>query len=253
MEAVPREEGMHRRAGNPPHLFGAFPAGRRRRVVLLAALSLWALVAVSARAQPLPGMLPRRSLPPQVRPTPGRLKVGYWVEYAVRNHEQGQSFRWRVAIVGREGRNRLWWEHLLRFGRTRAIIVKLLVADSTTSKARVLDAIWKPLGHQALRVPVSQGKGLMDLYVPKVRGRAQDRGTELVRVAGGSFRAHRYDVVDNRGRRISFWNSRSVPIFGLVKLLSPALRMELTGYGTSATTMIHEKPGKWPFGPARGR
>ncbi len=219
--------------------------------------ALWAaslcaafLVPIPGRAQsnlPLPGMLPRRQIPTQLKPLAGKTKNGYWAEYAVRRFATGQAMRWRIAMVGRVGRHKEWWEHVIRWGRLRSLVIKVLLQNPSSKNAKVLKAIMQPGGRQAIEIPLSKTAKLLDLYMPILHQKATDLGIETIQVAAGTFKVHHYVLTDRRGKKTHYWTSPRIPIYGMVKLLSPSMRMELTGYGTDAMSQIRGKIGRWPF------
>ena len=219
-------------------------------LLLACGLAVLSLQPARVRAQsnpPLPGMLPRRQIPAQLKPLAKKAKTGHWAEYAVRRFTTGQAMRWRIAMVGRAGRHKEWWEHVMRWGRMRSLVIKVLLENPSSKHPKVLKAIMQPGGQQAIAVPLSKSAKLVDLYMPILNRKAADLGTETIQVAAGRFAAHHYMVTDRRGKKTHFWTSNKVPIYGLVKLLSPSMRMELTGYGTDAVSQIRGKVGKWPF------
>ena len=224
------------------------------RLVPLAGLVFAVTVVMAAAAAPavlagppLPGMLPQRQIPSQLKASAKNTKVGGWAEYAVSNRRTGQVFRWKMALVGQPTQTTQWWEHVLRWGRLKTLIIKVLVRNPSSRHAKVIKAIWKPGGHQALLLPLRKGAKLMDIYLPIPHGKATLAGKGPVTVAAGRFQTDHYIVRDRLGRKTHFWVNSKIPIFGLVKLDSPSLRLELLGSGHSAITQIHEKPGKWPF------
>jgi len=191
--------------------------------------------------------LPKKTLPVELKRVTAKTKVGSWVEYSARNKDKGQRFTWRISLVGKEGKNKTWWEYYLRWGRMRSVIIKVLVKSTKHDPKKVVKMIWKPAGHQAVLLPVKKGKKMMDLYTPQFKGKLKKTGMQKLTVLGGTFRTKHYTAKDRRGRPLKFWVSDAVPVIGLVKLLSPHMRLELIKYGQNAKTMITEKPGKLPF------
>ena len=129
----------------------------------------------------------------------------------------------------------------------RSVIIKVQVKSTKHDPKKVVKMIWKPAGHQAVLLPVKKGKEMMDLYTPRFSGKLSKKGTQKLTVVGGTFKTKHYTAKDRRGRTLKFWVSDAVPVIGLVKLLSPHMRLELIKYGQNAKTMITEKPGKLPF------
>ncbi len=219
-------------------------------LAVVALVSAFWIDGPTGRAQsspPLPGMLPKKQIPAQLQPLTSKTKPGYWAEYAVRRFSTGQALSWRIAMVGRAGRHKQWWEHVMRWGRMRSLVLKVLLLHPERKDAKVLKAIMQPGGQQAIQVPISKTAHMVDLYIPAMHQKARDLGEETIQVKAGRFRARHFVLTDRRGRKTHFWTSDKVPIYGLVKLLSPAMRMELTGHGTDAVSQIRGKVGRWPF------
>ncbi len=222
-----------------------------RSAVLLAVLS--APVALlpagrSAKARDhLPGLLPRQVFPDELKHVTAETKVGSWVEYAARDNVRKSRFTWRIALVGKEGKNRKWWEYHIRWDRLRSVVIKTLIESTDHDPAKVIKMIWKPAGHQAVYLPVEKGRKMMDLYTPRFKGGVKNVGTSPHTVAAGTFESTRYTAKDRTGRSIQFWVSDSVPIIGLVRMISPGMNMELIKHGSNAKSMITEEPGKLPF------
>lgn len=195
----------------------------------------------------LPGMLPKKVFPMELKEVTAKTKVGSWVEYSTRDVDRKQRFTWRIALVGEEGKNKKWWEYRLTWGRLRSVIIKVLIESTKHDPAKVKKMIWKPAGHQAVYLPVEKGKKMMELYSPRFKGKVKKVSTGPLTVAGGTFKSDHFKAKDRQGRKIQFWVSEGVPVIGLVKLLSPGMRLELVKYGQNAKSMITEKPGKLPF------
>lgn len=202
---------------------------------------------IALARNPLPGLLPKKSLPVELKRVTAKTKVGSWVEYAARNKAKGQRFTWRISLLKKEGKNKQWWEYFLRWGRMRSVVIKILVKSTKHDPTKIVKMIWKPAGHQAILLPIKTGKKMMDIYTPRFKGRVTKAGTGPLTVVAGTFRAKHYSAKDRQGKKLQFWVSDAVPVLGLVKLLSPQMRLELIKYGQNAKTMITEKPGKLPF------
>jgi hypothetical protein len=192
-------------------------------------------------------LLPKGNLPVELKQVTAKTRIGSWLEYSVRNKEKKQKFRWKIALVGKKDDLHYWWEHTLRWGRLRSIVIKLLVQGKKHDPQKVVRMIWQPAGHQAVEIPVKKGKKMMQLYTPVPRGKAKRMGVGPLHVVAGKFFTNKYVYTHRDGKKTRFWTSGSVPLLGLVKLLSPGLRMELIAYGQNAKSQITGKPGKLPI------
>jgi hypothetical protein len=216
-----------------------------------AALALWALTLAGSMgpalaSDPLPGLMPKGELPDALKKVTARTKVGSWVEYSVWQKRVKQRYRWKMALVGKEGKNKYWWEYQIQWGRLRSLVIKILLRGPMHDPKKLVRAIWKPGGHQAVEIPVRKGKKLVDLYALRPRGKGKLVGKRALQVAAGRFATMYFVSKNRRGQMVHFWTSKSVPIMGLVKLASPSIRLELIGYGSRARSMIRGKPGRWP-------
>ena len=212
---------------------------------VFAALLFWGGAAHGR--DPLPGMLPKKDLPVELKTVTTKTKVGAWVEYSMHNRAVGKKFRWRIALVGKKAKNQYWWEYTMRWGRLRSVIIKTLVKGKKHDPRKILRMIWKPGGHQAVEIPVKKGKKLIDFYRPTRKTKSKRVGSVALKVVAGTFQADKYVYNPPREQKSVFWTSKTVPLLGLVKLLSPDMRMELISYGYNARPQITEKPGKLPF------
>lgn len=223
----------------------------KRLVVLFVLLGFSVTILFTSRPtearNTLPGMLPKKVFPMELKEVTAKTKVGSWVEYSTKDIDKKQRFTWRIALVGKEGKNKKWWEYVLTWGRLRSVIIKVLIESTKHDPAKVKKMIWKPAGHQAVYLPVEKGKKMMELYSPRFKGKVKKVSTGPLTVVGGTFKSDHFKAKDRRGRKIQFWVSEGVPVIGLVKLLSPGMRLELVKYGQNAKSMITEKPGKLPF------
>jgi hypothetical protein len=219
----------------------AVAAGAAFTCVMLGAL------AVAHGRDPLPGMLPKKDLPVELKAVTAKTKVGSWVEYSVHNRTHGKKFRWRIALVGKKSKNQYWWEYTLRWGRLHSVILRVLYKGKKHDPKKIQRMIWKPGGHQAVEVPVKKGKKFVDFYHPAARTKSKRVGRVAIKVVGGAFQAEKYVYKPKQGKKSVFWTSKAVPILGLVKLLSPEFRLELIAYGQNARPQVTEKPGKLPF------
>lgn len=199
-----------------------------------------------ARADdPLPGMMPKEQIPDTLKNVTAKTDVGSWVEYSIRQEGSKMGYRWRIALVGKEGKGLYWWEYLFRWGRLRSLVVKVLMEGKKHDPTNFKRVIWKPGGHQAIELPMKKGIKLLQFY-SRSKYKTKLMGSRMLVVAAGKFAAKYYISESRQRTKIHFWTNEGVPIMGLVKFLSPTMRMELIGFGSRAKSMITGKPGRLP-------
>lgn len=214
-------------------------------VVTIGSLAL-PMAAPPARAgDPLPGRMPGVQLPPRLQKPVGKLRVGSWVEFSVRDVTKGRRFRLHWAMVGKTGRS-YWWELTIREARKPRMRIKTLIQGTVTKPSHIKRVIIQFGTSQPLELPLKSGQKLMNVYLRKRRGaRMKDHGAVKLKVAAGTFQTRHYSWKDSSGQTVHEWISKKAGIWGLVRFRSPGFHMELIGQGRGARTQIRGIPAKW--------
>ncbi len=220
----------------------------RRTLISCAAVAVVALPlgTTPARADdPLPGRMPGMQLPPRLQKPMGKVSVGSWVEFSVKDNVKRRRFRLHWALVGKTGRS-YWWELTFREARKPMMRIKTLIQGTVTKPNRIKRVIVQSGTSQALELPMKSGQKLMNVYLRKRRGaRMKDHGAVTLKVAAGTFATRHYSWKDTAGQTVHEWISRKAGIWGLVRFHSPRFQMELIGQGRGARSRIRGIPAKW--------
>lgn len=200
----------------------------------------------TARAgDPLPGRMPGMQLPPRLQKPVGKITVGSWVEFSVRDIPKRRRFRLHWALVGKTGRS-FWWELTFRVARKPVMRIKTLIKGTITKPSHIKRVIVQSGNTRPLELPLKSGQKLMNVYLRKRRGATmKDHGVVKLKVAAGHFKTRHYSWKDASGQIVHEWISRKAGIWGLVRFSSPRFQMELIGQGRSARSRIRGIPAKW--------
>jgi len=220
----------------------------RRIPILLATLGWLALplaVPPAWAVDPLPGRMPGLQLPPRLQKPTGKVRVGSWVEFSVRDITKQRRFRLHWALVGKTRRS-YWWELTFRQARKPIMRIKTLIPGPLKKPGRIKRVIIQTGTSQPLELPVKSGQKLMNVYLRRRRGaRMKDHGTVQMKVAAGTFLTRHYSWQDATGQTVHEWISDKAGIWGLVRFTSSRFAMELIGQGHSARSRIRGIPAKW--------
>lgn len=178
---------------------------------------------------------------------------GAWAAYSLSGANSLGISQLYLAVVGQdslEGKLHFWyeWTTVVR-GDTQS--VKLLVSADSVFSLKARRMIVKQAGRQAVELPF----GGLDLEAlmgqqsalgidpedlasavekaGKTGRKVEDLGSEARTVAGRRLEARRLRVTEKDGREVGLWLSPRVPFFSLVRLESPGLEVDLTGWGTA--------------------
>lgn len=212
-------------------------------VVIARKVGLWCCIGLvalfpgrSATAEPGP------NLPPLLT-AEGAAKPGTWVRYSVYNRRSRQVSSMRIAALEREGKGQ-WVEISVTDHNRRTLVFKTLLSGSMARPKGVIRTIVQPPGHQPVEVPTDQAR----LKLPRMTHRpdpdAKRVGSGKVKVAAGTFTATHYRKRSKKGEVTELWSSTEVPTWPMVKAVTPAVVLELAGYGKGARSQIRGKPGK---------
>ena len=166
--------------------------------------------------------------------------VGGWSEYQVTTKGE-QPSKMKVAIVGKEG-DAYWYETVMEGGREGRTIMKMLVSGNPEDQKNIKRMIVKQGNEPAMEMPVQ-----MMGQAPKAqesRGKVIDKGTETIKVPGGTFKTQHTQYQDAEGV-VDTWVYKDVSPYGMIKSQSKDHEMVLIGYGTGAKTQITETPQKF--------
>lgn len=220
----------------------------RRTVISLVTIGSLALPLASPSAQagdPLPGRMPGVQLPPRLQKPMGKIRVGSWVEFSVRDVTKRRRFRLHWALVGKVGRS-YWWELTFREARKPVTRIKTLIKGTVTKPGHIKRIIVQTGNTQPLELPMKSGQKLMKVYLRKRRGVAiKDHGAVSLKTAAGTFQTRHHSWKDTSGQTVHEWISRKAGIWGLVRFRTPRFEMVLIGQGSGARSRIRGIPAKW--------
>ena len=199
--------------------------------------------AASAYAQMGMGMRP-----PQI---PGEFKpvVGSGVQYKMTTKQGDMDMAY--AVVGKEtveGADGYWLEMRMLGGKGAGTITKMLMVMSGSQPGPKRMIVWVPP-----RPPMEMPMNMMGMArgmaqnAPKSGGGAKDLGqvvgTETITVPAGTFETTHYRSAQGG----DIWVSSKVSPYGIVKMTSPDMSMELEKVLTNETSQIKGEPQKMEF------
>ena len=165
-------------------------------------------------------------------------KPGAWAEYLIRASGKG-DLRVRATALPAAGEGRYWLELATASETGIASAARLLLHGTDFSAGGVERAILMLAGQQPIEVPpeyVGRGEARS-----AANAQVKKLGTERVRVPAGEISAERLRV---SGVRV--WRSASVPLWGLVKAVSPRESIELVASGITGGHSVF--PPGWDQG-----
>jgi hypothetical protein len=208
-----------------------------RRSTLLTIIALCA-VSGGATAQ----VMPSRLLPPL--PTSVRApEPGTWVRYSLFYKRTRQLLQIRMALLGREG-DASWFEVSITDDQRRTMVYKTLLKGPLHAPTRIVRALVQPPGQRALLLPSSVGDQPLPRFhrSPGKRGKRVARAVK-VKVPAGTFTAAHYRKGSGK-QATEIWMTSRLKGWPVVKVVSPALVMELSAHGGNARSQIRGKPIK---------
>ena len=183
------------------------------------------------------------TLLPSLQTAKGGVKPGTWVRYTLFNRRTGEVSSMRIAALERTKTGQ-WVEIGITDSRRRTLVFKTLLRGSLARPTGVLKTIVQPPGHQPVEVPTEQAK----LKLPTMSSRpdpdARLVGRGKVKVAAGTFTATHHRKRDKNGVVTEIWSTTEVPGWPMIKARTPAVVLELAGFGKGARSRIRGKPGK---------
>jgi hypothetical protein len=163
---------------------------------------------------------------------------GAWAEYLIRAKDKG-NVRLRATVLPATGEGRYWLELATASDAGLASAARLLLRGRDFSLDAVERLLLLVAGQQPLEVPREELARATGARGTKA---AVDRvGAERVRVPAGEFTA---DVL--RVSKTRVWRSGAVPLWGLVKAVSPQQSIELVSSGRSGGRSVF--PPGWDQG-----
>jgi hypothetical protein len=208
--------------------------------------TIWIVVG-TALILALPAWAQRGQRAPQI---PGLFKpvVGSGAQYQVTS-KKDQKALWSYAVVGKEtvqGAEGYWLEMRMESGGRGEMIMKYLVVTSE-GKPDFKRMIMQTEGQPPMEMPM---EGMMAGMMKQGRespaadsGLGEKVGTEMVTVPAGTFLCEHYRKSEAKGTA-DLWIASSVSPYGLVKMTSPDMSLELTKQLTNETSHIKGEPQK---------
>jgi len=209
---------------------------------------------LSAAAWAQMGRMGMGMRPPNI---PGEFKpvVGSGAQYKM-SGKQG-DMDWAYAVVGKEsvdGAEGYWMEMRLLGGKGAGAIMKQLMVISGSQPG-----IKRMIMQMPPRPPMELPIGMMGMMGGMARNAPESHagggphelgevvGTETITVPAGTFETQHYRRQDGTGTS-DVWVSTKVSPYGLVKMTSPEMSMELEKVLSNETSQIKGEPQKMGMG-----
>jgi hypothetical protein len=177
-------------------------------------------------------------------------EVGYWAAFNLEGEAAADVSSLRFALIEREGESNPNWYEFHAETNQGPVTIQMDVPSWPFEPADVAGMILKAPGQPAMRMPkemiammqAQMGDNPM-VDVAERCAEAEGIGSETIEVPAGSFST--FHIRDDT-EQADVWISPDVP-FGVVKISMPdGGMMQLTGFGTDATSGITEEPQTMP-------
>ena len=219
---------------------------------IAAVASIVVFMLTSQAATPFPG---GNGLAEIFANTPFKPKIGDWAAYKIVTPTETSAMR--LAVVSNEdaGDGGSWLEiRMHQQALSEDMIVKMRLDRSGPGRIRIGQQ-YLQIGDQApFDLSRRHGKVLMlHAFDPNCRkcGRPYRRvGVETMKVRdakGGKVRAIHTKVRRTNGALLDVWQSKEIPLFGLVRMKDKGSQIELIGFGHDALSQMHGTPQPFEF------
>ena len=177
-------------------------------------------------------------------------EVGYWAAFGLEGAAAADVSSLRFALVEREGETNPHWYEFHAETNQGPVTIQMDVPSWPFKPDEVAGMVLKAPGQPAMRMPqemiammqAQMGDNPM-LDIAEACTSAEGVGQESITVPAGSFDAFHIREAEEQA---DVWLSPDVP-FGVVKVSMPdGTVMQLTGFGTDATSGITEEPQTMP-------
>ena len=210
-------------------------------------MALMASLAAGAWAQR--GMGPR---PPQMPMTWFKAVEGSGAQYNVTALGKTSSFTF--VVLGKEnveGKDGYWIEIRSEGGPMPGEMVMKALTVVDQGKSEVKRMIMQMAGQAPMEMPAAMlAMGQQRQQPPPDAGSPGEKvGTESVTVPAGTFDCDHYQKKDMQGKMVDSWVSTKVVPYGLVKLVSAEMTLELNKTLSNETSHIKGEPQAMPSFP----
>jgi hypothetical protein len=180
-------------------------------------------------------------------------EVGSYAEYKMTYPSEKVETIARMAIVGKEktpdGKDLYWYEYQTTDPRTGNVdIVKMLISGDPQKEGTINRMIFKHNKDKAMELPEEM---MQMINAPvkkeekvKKEGEVRDLGKEKLQTPAGIFECAHKQYVSEKKEVSDVWQAKEVPLFGLVKSVTPGMSMEIQKFGKDAKSAITEEPEK---------
>ena len=160
-------------------------------------------------------------------------REGAWVEYAVLPRRGPQTRLKASLLAARAPRGRYWLEIVSEQQGSLPVAVKMLLHGPPGTMENVERIYLYVAGQAPVELPLDEARA--DAGEPPRRPLPQVRheGIEPLARAAGKFRC---DVLQIEGSRL--YRSGRVPLWGMVRAVTPEERIELIGFGESGAASV---------------
>lgn len=188
------------------------------------------LAVLLATAAPIP-------LPPDVHVWDAlggfRQLPGAWVEYAVLP-KRGPQARLKASVLAAPGaaEGRYWLEMVTEPQGGIPLAVKMLLHGPSARSGNIERIYLYVAGQAPVELPVGELPSDSQGATENPR-KVKRMGTERLALAAGTFQCEVLQVADSR-----LYRSARVPLWGMVRALTPERRVELVGFGDSGARSV---------------
>jgi len=149
-------------------------------------------------------------------------------------------------ISAPKGENLYWYEVEETDPKTGAVtIIKMLISGNPQEIGTIRRMIMKSGKDKATELP-PQLMQMINQPLPETtkveQPKVKNLGTEKVKIKDKTLKCDHLQYISKDKATAEAWTNAEVPLFGLVKSISPESITELIEYGTDAKSAITEKP-----------
>ncbi|MGB8658304.1 MAG: hypothetical protein WCE90_11055 [Candidatus Zixiibacteriota bacterium] len=176
--------------------------------------------------------------------------VGAYVTYKVTYPQQKQERLTKMSIVGKEkspkGQDLYWFEQEETDPKTGDVdIIKMLISGNPQEIGTISRMIVKSGKDEASELPQAMIKMINQAPTEKkdsAKPKIKNLGLEKVKVKDQIMSCTHMSYANQDSTMADVWTNAKVPLFGMVKSVTPLMTMELVAQGANAVTAIKEQP-----------
>lgn len=164
-------------------------------------------------------------------------RAGAWVEYAILPRRGPQARLKASVLAPLASRGRYWLEIVSEQQGGLPVAVKMLLHGPPGTMENVERIYLYVAGQAPVELPLDDARADAGSPPGGPLPRVRRKGTEQLVLAAGKFRC---DVLQLEGSRL--YRSAQVPLWGMVRAITPEERVELVGFGESGAVTVFPEP-----------